>query len=108
MSPQLSQALLQQLQVRQQGALAEGKSLQGEIGCFSHLKERNLLRSFQECAKAAHLRRIRLHALRHTYASQLIEQGAHPKYIQEQLGHSSINVTMDTYGHLFPNRTEVW
>ena len=44
------------------------------------------------------------HDLRHTFASQLIEQGAHPKYIQEQLGHASITMTMDTYGHLFPNR----
>src|SRR6185295_10526981 len=41
---------------------------------------------------------------RHTFASQLIEQGAHPKYIQEQLGHASITMMMDTYGHLFPNR----
>jgi integrase len=71
-------------------------------GC--RLYERNLVRSFQECAKGARLRKTRLHDLRHTFASQLIEQGAHPKYIQEQLGHSSINVTMDTYGHLFPNR----
>ena len=39
-----------------------------------------------------------------SFASLLIEQGAHPKYIQEQMGHSSIQVTMDTYGHLFPNR----
>ena len=47
---------------------------------------------------------VRLHDLRHTFASQLIEQGAHPKYIQEQLGHVSITMTMDTHGHLFPNR----
>ena len=36
----------------------------------------------------------------HPYASLLIAQGEHPKYIQSQLGHSSINVTMDIYGHL--------
>jgi hypothetical protein len=34
-------------------------------------------------------------------ASLLIQQGANPKYIQEQLGHGSIQVTMDIYGHLF-------
>ncbi len=71
-------------------------------GC--RLEERNLGNSFQACVKAANLRAFRLHDLRHTFASQLIEQGAHHKYIQEQLGHSSINLTMDTYGHLFPNR----
>ncbi|MBW2062760.1 MAG: tyrosine-type recombinase/integrase [Deltaproteobacteria bacterium] len=43
---------------------------------------------------------MRFHDLRHTYASLLIDQGEHPKYIQIQMGHSSINVTMDTYGHL--------
>jgi hypothetical protein len=43
---------------------------------------------------------FRFHDLRHTFASLLIAQGEHPKYIQVQMGHSSINVTMDTYGHL--------
>jgi integrase len=40
------------------------------------------------------------HALRHTYASLLIAQGEHPMYIRDQLGHSSIKITIDTYGHL--------
>ena len=35
-------------------------------------------------------------------------RGAHPKYIQEQAGHSSIQVTMDTYGHLFPSQNREW
>ena len=43
---------------------------------------------------------MRFHDLRHTYASLLIAQGEHPKYIQTQMGHSSIKVTMDIYGHL--------
>ena len=42
------------------------------------------------------------HQLRHSYASLLIAAGAHPKYIQAQLGHVSIQVTMHVYGHLFP------
>jgi integrase len=45
---------------------------------------------------------LRFHDLRHTCASLLIESGAHPKAIQEQLGHSSIQITMDRYGHLLP------
>ena len=32
----------------------------------------------------------------------LIADGAHPRAIMERLGHSSIKVTLDTYGHLFP------
>ena len=45
-------------------------------------------------------RPLRYHDLRHTHAALLIAQGAHPKAIQTRLGHSSIIVTMDTYGHL--------
>lgn len=40
--------------------------------------------------RRAELRRIRSHDLRHTYTSRLIAHGAHPKYIQAQLGHASI------------------
>jgi hypothetical protein len=36
----------------------------------------------------------------------MIAIGTHPKVIQERLGHSSIKVTLDTYGHLFPNLDE--
>ena len=50
--------------------------------------------------------RLRLHDLRHTCVSLLIQLGAHPKAIQERLGHSSITVTMDVYGHLFPSVAE--
>jgi len=46
---------------------------------------------------------LRIHDMRHTCAALLIAQGAHPKAIQVHLGHSSIQVTMDRYGHLFPN-----
>ncbi len=46
--------------------------------------------------------RPRFHDLRHTCAALKIEGGAHPKIIQQQLGHSSIVVTMDVYGSLFP------
>jgi integrase len=50
-----------------------------------------------------------LHALRHFYASWCINReadgglGLPAKVVQERLGHSSITVTLDTYGHLFPN-----
>lgn len=48
----------------------------------------------------------RLHALRHTYAALLIAQGEEPKYVSSQLGHASIQITMDTYGHLFRRTRE--
>ena len=58
-----------------------------------------LYRRFFPTLRRAGLPLMRFHNLRHTYVSLLIAQGEHPKYIQSQLGHSSINVTMDIYGH---------
>lgn len=46
--------------------------------------------------------KVRFHDLRHSYAAMFIAEGAHPRAIMERLGHSSIQVTLDTYGHLFP------
>ncbi len=52
-------------------------------------------------AKAC-IRKIRLHDLRHTFGSLLLQNGASIVYVKEQMGHSSIQVTVDTYGHLIP------
>jgi integrase len=52
-------------------------------------------------ALPAELHALRFHDLRHTCASLLIAQGAHPKIIQERLGHASITTTMNRYSHLF-------
>ncbi len=48
----------------------------------------------------------RFHDLRHTSVALAIAEGAHPKAIQVRMGHSSINVTLDRYGHLFPELDE--
>jgi len=57
---------------------------------------------FYRCLDHAELRRVRFHDLRHTFASLLIQQGESLAYIRDQLGHSSIQITVDTYGHLVP------
>ncbi|MEE9178754.1 MAG: tyrosine-type recombinase/integrase, partial [Acidimicrobiia bacterium] len=44
---------------------------------------------------------LRPHDLRHTCASLLIAADAHPRHVKEHLGHSSLRVTMDVYGHLY-------
>jgi integrase len=59
-------------------------------------------RVFAQLLKASGLRRIRFHDLRHTFASLLLQQGESPVYVKEQMGHSSIQVTVDLYGHLIP------
>jgi integrase len=61
----------------------------------------NLLgRHFKPLLKRAELPDIRLHDLRHTCATILLMAGKHPKYVQELLGHASINITLDTYSHV--------
>jgi integrase len=59
-------------------------------------------RAFKPILKKAGIRQIRIHDLRHTFASILIAAGHNPKYIQNQMGHASISITMDLYGHLMP------
>jgi len=50
------------------------------------------------------LPRIRLHDLRHTWATLALEAGVHPKIVQERLGHSSIAITLDIYSHATPSQ----
>jgi Phage integrase family len=49
---------------------------------------------------------LRLYDLRHTAASLMIRQGASIKAVQRQLGHATASITLDTYGHLFPDELE--
>ena len=46
--------------------------------------------------------RFRVHDLRHTAASLMIQAGYSPKMLQEIMGHASITTTLDLYGHLYP------
>ena len=59
-------------------------------------------RHFKKCLDKAGLRHIRFHDLRHSFASLLIQNGQSLKYVCDQLGHSSIKMTADVYGHLVP------
>ncbi len=52
------------------------------------------------------LKPIRLHDARHSHASLLLKQGAHPKVVQERLGHAGIQITLDTYSHVAPGLQE--
>lgn len=62
---------------------------------------RTLIRKwFRPLLKRAGLPPIRLHDLRHTYASIALANGTHPKVVQEALGHSTIAITMDLYSHV--------
>ncbi len=56
--------------------------------------------------KAGIYGRLRFHDLRHTAVALAIAQGAHPKAIQARMGHSTVQMTLDRYGHLFPELDE--
>lgn len=66
-------------------------------------KDNFMARIFRPAIGRANLAPLRFHDLRHTYAALMVAAGAHPKLLQAQLGHTSINVTLNTYGHLFPD-----
>ncbi|MDD3815669.1 MAG: site-specific integrase [Desulfocapsaceae bacterium] len=59
-------------------------------------------RTFDKILELAGLQKMRVHDLRHTYASLMLEQGQPLIYIQRQLGHHSIQITADIYSHLIP------
>jgi integrase len=59
-------------------------------------------RNFRHRAAELGLAPIRLHDLRHTWATLALEAGVHPKVVQERLGHSNVSITLDLYSHVSP------
>ena len=62
--------------------------------------EHEMVRGIKETG----VRRSRLHDLRHSHASLLVEMGFQPLAIAERLGHEKIETTLNTYSHLYPNK----
>ena len=58
----------------------------------------------QRGIKESGVKRIRLHDLRHSHASMLIELGFSPLEIANRLGHEKVETTLNTYAHLYPNK----
>ena len=51
----------------------------------------------------AGVKKIRVHDLRHSHVAYLIHEGFEPLLIKQRLGHKDIKITLNTYGHLYPN-----
>jgi integrase len=67
---------------------------------------RGMNEHFTECIKKSGMKKIRFHDLRHTHATIMLQLGEHPKVVSERLGHSNVNITLDTYSHVLPNMQE--
>lgn len=65
-----------------------------------------LEKEMKRAAKAAGLKQIRVHDMRHSHASLLIEMGFSPLEIADRLGHESVKTTLDTYSHLYPDKDQ--
>ncbi len=90
---------------------AQGMALNDDSLVFSRIDGKPLLpdsitHTWMKLARRSGLNGIRLHDARHTHASIMLKQGVHPKIVQERLGHSSIQITLDTYSHVVPGLQE--
>jgi len=104
MSPQLSGTLKELKETRSLEASLKGTAMPEWAFLTPHghrMTTEVLQKAFYACLDGAEIRRVRFHDCRHTYVSLLIQQGANDKYIQQQLGHGSISITLDIYSHLF-------
>ncbi len=66
--------------------------------------KKKLLKAMDKYSKLAEVKRIRIHDLRHSYASMLINLNVSPLEIQERLGHENVETTLNTYSHLYPDK----
>ncbi len=115
MSPQLAEELARHLESVGLEAAVKGWGDEERAWLFPNRNgkpydRRNFDRKvWRPLLKQAGLRPRRFHDLRHTFASRLIQQGTNLLYIRDQLGHASVQITLDHYGHLVPdaNKGEV-
>lgn len=70
---------------------------------FSYSQKQISTRLDNAC-RASGVKRIRIHDIRHSHASLLIELGVSPLLIAERLGHEKIDTTLNIYSHLYPNK----
>jgi integrase len=71
------------------------------------LDPREFTKRFQRYLTNAGLPKVRLHDLRHTHATLLLQRGIPAKLVQERLGHSNIAMTLDLYSHVTPEMAKL-
>jgi integrase len=98
-----------QNQCEERNFTAEGWNSAGLLFCSENgtpLNPSNLSRQFDIFLRTANLPNIRFHDLRHTYAALSIAAGVDLYTLSRRMGHNSITVTADKYGHLYQGHTQ--
>lgn len=101
--------VVEALRDHEERARTEGTLLNDRLLVFTDsegnpLRRSNIRRrSFEPLLKQAGIPHVRLHDLRHTFATLALRGGVHPLIVQQQLGHSNIAITLGTYSHVLPS-----
>ena len=85
------------------GSLWQDKGLIFPTGIGTPMDPRALGIDYDRMIEKSKLPRIRLHDLRHTFATIGLGQGVHPKVMSDMLGHSKVSLTLDVYSHALPS-----
>jgi integrase len=85
------------------GSGYEDSDLVFAVGDGRPLSPNNVSQAFLRLEKRLGIEPVRFHDLRHTAATLMLKAGIHPKIVSERLGHSTINITLDTYSHVLPD-----
>jgi len=112
LSDELIEVLKEHLRKQREYWMAQGKpqpdwlfpNEEGGWNDYANLANRH----FHPCMEKAGLHRRRQYDLRHSFASLLLTAGAPIAYVSEQMGHASIQITVDVYGHLQPGANRHW
>lgn len=90
----------------------KGSIIYNDCGLFfktdigNMLDPRNVRRAYQRLLSRADIVERKFHALRHTYATRLMELGENPKVVQKLLGHANITITLNIYSHVTEEKKE--
>jgi integrase len=111
LSPFATSVLREHREKQQLDRAMLGKPLTDNDLVFSNIDGKPLLpntvtHNWIKLVRRIGIKPIRLHDARHSHASIMLKQGIHPKIVQERLGHSSIQITLDTYSHVAPGLQE--
>jgi integrase len=96
-------------QAEERLALGPGYEDQGFVFCREdgrQLDPHSFSERFKRRVTSSGLPRIRIHDLRHTFATLALQGGVNPKVVSEILGHANIGITLDTYSHAIPAMQE--